>query len=140
MSNRLQFSEIIPDLNDHEVAWFIKYIEHRHRRLDIDGNEREFEDDGYPDFGFKVMSDEGKHYAWFFAEENGSVAQVAETVQEFLQAHRPKQCFTLTWAETSTTLKPGDFDGGAVFVTAEEIEMFHGVEWARGREKQFNAA
>jgi hypothetical protein len=140
MTNRLQFSEIIPELTESEIEWLIKYVEHRHRKLDIDGNEHEFEDDGYPSFGFKIMTTEEGSYAWFFSEESGSVAQVAETVQEFLREHRPKQCFTLTWAETSTTLKPGEFDGGAAFVTSEEIETFHGVEWARSKEKQFNAA
>lgn len=142
MTNRLQFSEIISDLTDEEVTWFVKYIEHRHRKLDIEGDEHEFEDDGYPAFKFKIMASAGewKTYAWFFADEVGDVAQVAETVQAFLKEHRPHQCFTLTWAESNSSLTPGEFDGGAVFVTAEEIEMFHGVEWARGKEKEFNAA
>jgi hypothetical protein len=140
MSTLLQFSEIIPDLSEAEVAWFMKYIEHRHRKLDIDGNEHEFDDDGYPDFGFKIMVDDDGTSAWFFAAKHGNVSQVAETVQEFLRVHRPNSFFSMTWSESNTILKPGEFDGGAVFVTAEEIEMFHGVEWAREKEKQFNAA
>jgi hypothetical protein len=141
MNNYLQFSQVIPHLTDDEVKWLMNYVENRHRGLDVEGNELEEDEVGmYPDFGFKIMKDDDwGTYAWFFAEESGNVAQVGETVQEFLKVNRPEGSFSMTWADFADTLRPGQFDGGGLFVTAKDIKMFHAVEWVRGQEKEFAA-
>ena len=139
MTNFIQFSQVITQLTDEEVRWLMRYIEHRHRGLDIEGNERDYDDDGvYPDFGFKILqSEEWGQYAWFYAQENGNIAQVAETVQDFLKTTRPKSSFSMTWAEYADKLRPEQFDGGAVFVTKDDIKTFHAGEWVRLEQMKF---
>jgi len=142
MKNFLQFSQTITRLTEKETAWFATYIEHRHRGLDFDGNELNLdEQEVYPNFGFRIIVSETElgTYAWFYSKENGSVEQVAETVQEFLKKNRPDDCFSMTWSELSDNLTPEEFDGGGVFVTAEEIETFHAVEWVCLKEEEFRA-
>lgn len=140
MNTYLQFSQVMPHLKDEEVAWLMKYVEHRHRGLDIEGHEHDFDDDGpFPNFGFKILrSKEWGQYAWFYASQAGDIAQVAETVQEFIKALRPTSSFSMTWADYADTLQPGQFDGGAIFVTADDIKMFHAGEWVREQEAQFS--
>lgn len=134
----LQFSEVIPNLTDEEAAWFAKYIDSRHKGLTMDGAPMDFDDDGYfPDFQFAIKSSTGEwgKYAWFSAEESGSVRQVAEVAQEFLKKFRPDGHFSLTWAEWTNKLRVGQFDGGGLFVTATEISTFHAAEWVHDKVK-----
>jgi len=139
MKTYVQFSQVIPSLTDREVAWLMKYVEHRHRGLDIEGNEHDFDDELFPNFGFQIMQQDKAQCAWFYSSQNADIGQVAEMVQEFLQTHRPTGHFSLTWAEYADELKPEQFDGGAIFVTGEDIKMFHAGEWAREQEAQFGA-
>lgn len=139
MNNVQQFSQVIPDLTDAETLWLMNYVEYRARGLYLDGSEREHED-VYPDFGFKIMkSTEWGTYAWFFSDECGDISQVAETVQDFIKAQRPETCFTMTWADYADKLRVGEFDGGGLFVSADQITTFHAVEWAEQQEKEFKA-
>jgi len=143
MKTHLQFSQVIPHLTDAEVRWLMTYVEHRHRGLDVDGAPGDFDDDGlFPNFGFQILKDDAwGQYAWFFSDKakQGDIAQVAETVQEFIKHHRNKSSFSLTWADYAENLHPGQFDGGAIFVTAEEIKVFHAGEWVREQERSFDS-
>lgn len=141
MSNSyLQFSEVLPKLSDEEAAWFPNYINGRHQGLDVEGKPADFDENGFfPDFKFAIKKTDGEWgtYAWFYADESGSVVQVGEVVQEFLRRFRPSECFMLTWAEWNGKPHVGQFDGGGLFVTASDIELFHAGEWARNRTKRF---
>jgi hypothetical protein len=139
MNTYIQFSQVIPHLSPAEVAWLMKYVEHRHRGLDIDGNDGDFDDEVYPYFGFKIMdAPKWGQYAWFFSSQTGDISQVAETVQAFLKKFKPTSSFSMTWADYADTLRAGQFDGGAIFVTAEDIKIFHAGEWVREQEREFN--
>lgn len=139
MTTFLQFSQIIPNLTDDEVRWLMTYVEHRHRGLDMAGATHDFDDDHkFPNFGFQIMLGNQTQYAWFYSDKDADIAQVAEMAQEFLKANRPSGCFSLTWADYPDTLRPGQFDGGAIFVTSEDIRTFHAGEWAREQEREFN--
>ncbi|MGA2258340.1 MAG: hypothetical protein ABSG53_27055, partial [Thermoguttaceae bacterium] len=43
-------------------------------------------------------------------------------VHKFLKRFRPDQCWSLTYANTCSKFRVGEFSGGAVFVTANEIK------------------
>ena len=85
-------------------------------------------------FGFQILKDQKwGQYAWFYSSQKGDISQVAEVVHEFLKVCRPKCCFTLTWADYADSLTPEQFDGGALFVTAQEIKTFHAGECSKKR-------
>jgi len=141
-TSRLQFSQVIPKLREDEATWFARYIEARHRGVDLDGEPHDYDENSFfPDFKFaiKVTAEEWGTYAWFYSENSASVMQVAEVVQEFLKRFRRNDCFILTWAEWDPQPRVGQFDGGAIFVTIDEIDTFHAGEWAHNREKNFKA-
>jgi hypothetical protein len=137
--NLLRFSQVIKNLSDEEWSWFERYMVNRCKGLDVDGEPREVDEEAtFPDFEFHLMdSQEWGKYAWFVAREGGNVGQVAEVVQDFLRTFRPSECFTLTWAEYCTISRPGEFDGGAIFVSASRIDTFHAGEWAYEKERGF---
>jgi len=58
-----------------------------------------------------------------YCEDWGSLDGVAHLVRKFLKRFRPKECWSLTWSETCSKPRIGNFGGGWLFVTAE------GVEW-----------
>ncbi len=76
--------------------------------------EYEFRDDDQKD-GW------GRHL-WLYAEEGGDTDLVAAMVQQFLKRFRPDQCWSMTFAYTCSSPRVGDFGGGAVFVTAADIQ------------------
>jgi hypothetical protein len=139
MKTYIQFSQVIPSLTTEEVSWLMKYVEHRHRGLDVEGNDGDFDDELFPNFGFKIMDDpKSGQYAWFYSSQSGDISQVAETAQAFIKRFRPTSSFSMTWADYADTLRAGQFDGGAIFVTEEDIKMFHAGEWVREQEANAN--
>jgi hypothetical protein len=74
-----------------------------------------------------------------YAEENGDVGRTAHLVQKFLKAFRPEQAWSLTYAATCSKTRVGEFSGGAVFVTAEEITFHDAYDFIEDQQKAFVA-
>lgn len=64
---------------------------------------------------------------WIASDESGDVDQLAELLQKFLQTHRPHGALGFCWANTCSKMRTDSWTGGAVFITASDLE-FHGVE------------
>jgi hypothetical protein len=80
------------------------------------GFQYSFDDDHDPDTGW------GRHM-WLYTEDSGEVDLVAHLVQKFLQSFRPNDFWSLTYSTTCSKPCVGEFGGGAVFVTAAEINF-----------------
>jgi len=146
----LEFSEIIPKLTPKEEAWLKEQLqpirvfgdkEHPENAVPAELADTEADwtgvrflrdnDDYDPDcdslgFGYNFDDDHddgswGRHL-WLYAEEYGSPDNVAWLVQKFLKTFRSDQCWWLTWASTCSKPRIGEFGGGAIFVTADEIK------------------
>jgi hypothetical protein len=63
----------------------------------------------------------GRRHLWIHAGEWGYVDGAARLVRKFLKRFRPDQCWSLTYATVCSKPRVGEFGGGAVFVTADEI-------------------
>ena len=148
-NNYLQFSEVIAQLTGQEIVWLkdqlktvyvIGGTEYEEDQLPpgIDNKAqwvgcRAYRDlaeyagefDEGPGFDFKFLVDEPDHrcgrHLWIYADESGYVGQVAHLLQKFLRTFRPRECWSLTYALTCSKLRVGEFSGGGVFVTADEI-------------------
>ena len=161
-NNYLQFSEVIPQLTTQEADWLRAQLEvvcvfgeHEHPEdklppglnrdkadwigcrayrdmLDYDPNY------GW-DLGFEYDFSQDDHdqvwgrHLWLYADESGAVDRVAHLVQKFLKAHRPDESWSLTWAVSCSKPRVGEFGGGAVFVTAEEITWQDAYDFAADR-------
>jgi hypothetical protein len=96
-------------------------------------------DDIYSAFDFQWDFEKmgGKEVLCMYAEEGGNVNNVATFVQQYLLKCHPDNCWALTWAETCSAPRLGEFGGGAVFVTAETIEWMSAYEWVQSMKKEF---
>lgn len=151
-NNYLQFSEAISQLTEEERAWCEARLRHLKEvlpALDNDGQDENSapcapEDEPYLGgemcLGFQWSIDkEGDGYClWMYAEESGDVEHVVLFAQEFLARFRPHDYFTLTWAETCSKPRIGEFSGGAVFVTAEETAWNGAFSWIGEKTADFN--
>jgi len=148
--NYLQFSQIIPNLTGPEEAWLEEQLQtvrvYGDKAYAEDavpaeqaGNEPDWsgprflndQDDFDPDwdtlgfeYAFHTDTDEngwGRHM-WIYADYWGNPENVAHLVRKFLKTFRPDQCWSLTYAATCSKPRVGEFDGGAVFDTADGFQ------------------
>ncbi|MGO9115646.1 MAG: hypothetical protein ACLP9L_41090 [Thermoguttaceae bacterium] len=80
------------------------------------------------DFEFDFIDDQDNgtpptRELWLYADTHGNPEHVAWLIQKFLKRFRPDQCWSLTYANTCSKPRVGEFSGGAVFVTANEIKQ-----------------
>lgn len=117
-NNYLQFSEIIEKVTAEEAAWAkARLHEMTEKFSDHNGDEG-----WYFEWSIHEAHDpaDGPHI-WVYSEEGAEPEHVAVFFQEFLKKFRPDSCLSLTWAAFCDKLRVGEFDGGAVFVTAKDI-------------------
>ncbi len=151
-NNYVQFSEVIPRLRPDEEQWLRHQLEivsvfdgqeysneQEPEDNDPDGAEfrgcrafRDMEDydSSEEDAGFcyEFSTDEpdepdgwGRHL-WIYADECGDLDRIAHLLQKFLKQFRPGECWALTYSETCSKPRVGEFGGGAMFVTAGDIK------------------
>ena len=148
--NYLQFSEILANLSEPEEAWLKEQLqpicafgdneypnesvpaELANTEADWTGirflRDKDDYDSAWDSLGFEhdfaSDSDEGGwgRHVWLHADDWGNLENVAYLVQQFLKAFRPDQCWSLTYAATCSKPRIGEFEGGAVFVTADAIQ------------------
>ncbi len=144
-NNYLQFSEVLARLTESEEAW----LEEQLQPICVFGGKEYLEDDVPAEFadaeadwsgvrfmrdkpdnewdelGFDYCFDEnedwGRHL-WLYAEECGDVDNAAWLAHKFLKEFRPQACWSLTYAAICSKPRVGEFGGGAIFVTANEIK------------------
>ena len=126
------FSCEMDALSDEELAWCRRELA---RREFDEGSEFG------ADFEWSVEVDgEGVRSLWIRSEDAGNANDVAHFVQAFLKQFRPDTCWWMSWADTCSKPRVGEFCGGAVFVTAETIEHVDACTWAAGKVVAFQAA
>ena len=75
----------------------------------------------------------------FTRKRCGNPDNVAWLVQKFLKKFRPDQCWSLTYAATCSKPRVGEFGGGAVFVTADEIKWQNAYDFVEQEQTVFEA-
>jgi hypothetical protein len=95
--------------------------------LDVEDEEH------FPDFDAQL----GAERVWFYAEEAGNLDNLASVVQAYLVKFCPKGCWGITWADTCSRPRVGEFGGGAVFVTATERRWMSTYSWVAKQREEF---
>ena len=133
------FSFAIPDLTDAETAWC------RRAATWLDADEREQmpeltavpnDPDGYPSVRAEVDGDG----FWIHADESGSPDEASRLVQAFLTTFRPDDVVSFEWSDTCSRPILDAFGGGAMIVTATDVEAMHTSGWLGERLAARNAA
>lgn len=118
-NNYLQWSFIVEDLTAAEARW----LDTEMLRLDS----ADFA--GLP----SLQIDQGNKQAWFYADESGDLEMMTDILVEFLKRHRPQGQIGFTWASTCSKMRPGEFSGGACFITANGTEFMHADTWLESK-------
>ncbi|MGO8748717.1 MAG: hypothetical protein ACLQNE_22330 [Thermoguttaceae bacterium] len=94
------------------------------------GFEYSFDDD-------RDTPDCGRRHLWIHAGEWGYVNGATHLVRKFLKRFRPDQCWSLTYATNCSKPRVGEFGGGAVFVTADEIRWRNAYDFVEQQRAAF---
>jgi hypothetical protein len=88
--------------------------------------------------GFKCEWDEGDEpgSVVFFAEECGWPDRVAYLVQKYFQRFHTGECWSLTWSETCSKPRVGEFGGGGMLVTAKRMIFLNAHEFVERQQEQ----
>ena len=130
-NNYTIFSEMLLISGKEEREWLERLIEQLENG-DEEGPDAAFVKEYSNNFhgnylGFDAkFEDEG---LWIYTEESGNVDAVAAFVQYFLERFHPDKYWTLTWACTCSKPRVGEFDGGAILVTAKDIKFNNSYLW-----------
>jgi hypothetical protein len=63
-------------------------------------------------FEFTFCDEDGVRNLWLRADDFGDPTHVAWLIHKFLKQFRPDQCWSLTYANTCSKLRIGEFGGG----------------------------
>jgi hypothetical protein len=138
-NNDTKFSEGIDGVTPEERAWI-------ESQLDVDRWDTEAPEweppvgDVGAGFDWAIeqgRTDRGGQFLWIYSEASGYPENAARFVQGFLAKFRTTHCFSLTYSNTCTSPRIGEFAGGAIFVTADQIREGHAYDWISRKEKEF---
>jgi len=132
-----QFSFAINHLNADEIVWAEKLQEFLGRDPDDDiETEPEFEgiieDDCYASVAVDIEDDIGGDYGlWVWSGDygGGSPDEAALLVQKFLARFRPTEVVAFEWANSCSKPRLDSFGGGAVVISATNIEWNSTSQW-----------
>jgi len=79
-----------------------------------------------------------EHHVWFSSDEANDPYDVARVVQVFFRKFRSdgNELFALTWSNSCSKPRLGEFGGGAVIVTKDAIETFTAFEWVEKKRQE----
>lgn len=127
MANNYQQSSFLIDLRSEEEGKFlIEKMEDYESIVNGDYDEdREFTEQE------KQVYEEGWGWSYekegnqlvIFCEEGGQIDVMTELLQNFLRKFRPNEYIIFTWSYTCSKMRPGQFGGGGVLVTEDEIDF-----------------
>lgn len=72
-----------------------------------------------------------------YSDGEGSVDAVAKQCQRYLKKFHPHKCLSFEYVFTGDRVRPGEFGGGGVFITAEDIKYFTVEEWLRATQTEW---
>jgi hypothetical protein len=133
--NYMQFSEVIDNLTVEEHDWFKKAL----ALNDDDGYDDGVEppawwDDGSESFGFEY--DLGTSEIQLYSEEYGNIDTVQALVSEFISLFRKDYVFTLSWSESCSKMRVGEFGGGGMIVSLDETRFMNVWGWLQSEKKR----
>ena len=129
-NNYVQTSIEIPAVTPEEIEWFEKFSEDlEDQNLTDDEMDKWMEVRGnpevWPDYDYQVEGDT----IFITSEECGNLDNICTVIQEFLAKFRPNDAIGAEWAFTCSSMRPGEFGGGAAFITAKSIRYVNTSNW-----------
>lgn len=112
-NNYTQFSNVIAEnLTEEEVAWLVRYLPLRETYMERKGD--------WVNNGLEVDGDT----LLAIAEESGDIQETVEASQAFFKKWRPQAVGEISWADTCSKMRIGEFGGGLVVFSAISDRWF----------------
>jgi hypothetical protein len=127
-NNYRQFSFALKLANKKEAAWCQKTLKKLSETDDGEGGETTTD----YDWSVYPTKEEPKAlpHIWFRDNgEYGNVEQIANFVEKYLKKFQPNGYFTMTWSDTCSKHRIGEFGGGLAVVKARETHWFQDHQW-----------
>ena len=77
--------------------------------------------------GFEIQLSDGD--LWICADQYGTPENVVPIVQAYLRRFDPQGCYAFEWATTCSKMRPDEFSGGGVFITATTEDWMTASQW-----------
>jgi len=136
-NNYTIFSEMLVLKNQDERNWVQNVLFQLQAMFDEEEGEYPEWMETWKEFGYLGFDTEMQNDGlWIYAEESGNVDLVAEFVRAFLHRFYKDGFWKMTWACTCSKPRLGEFDGGAIFVTADSISWMNSSKWFSQMEKR----
>jgi hypothetical protein len=137
--NYSQTSFMVPTKNDEQRDWIVATLEGVDKLLAGDGSAAtnlheevissatdrgyDFEDGYTPSWR---VEDDG---IWIYAAESISVDLMVVILQAYLKKFHPNSFIGFQWADTCSKPRLDEFGGGAVYISADDVEFMSTGRW-----------
>ena len=132
-----QFSLVLNLDNKKEETWCRKTLKKLSQTESAEGgSETDFDWTVYP------AGEDPKSHPWIWFHdggEYGNVEQIADFVEKYLKKFQPKGYFVLSWADTCSKSRVGEFGGGLAVVTANGPTWFNDSDWVNTLTKRLES-
>ena len=126
--NYQQWSAAIEELTEEEMAWIEKVFENSPEEEEEEEEEEEdvlcVSETGVGHVEFTHIVDRSAHTFYAYAEEYADLSPLIRLVSAFIKKFRPDYVFKLSWADTCSKPRAGEFTGGGVVVSREGDTWF----------------
>lgn len=131
-NNYTQFSEVLTDLTVEEYAWLVRVITAEVDTLEDADLKRLAKEMGireeelqwqWPPFSYEFR-DEGSTL-WYYAGESFEPEMLGVFLVAFMKHNKRKGRIAVTWAETCSNPRIGEFGGGTLVATAHGWNSVH---------------
>jgi len=132
-NNYRQFSFALKLANKKESEWCQKELSRLSKIDDGEGGETSTDFDWTVFPVKKLTVDTGAEespHVWFRDNgEYGNVEQIADFVQSYFKKFYKQGYFVMTWSDTCSKHRIGEFGGGLAVVTAKDQHWFQDHQW-----------
>ena len=126
--NYTLFSEVVPALNAKEHTWALRLLrasgDGAANSLAAAGIDLDLQEDPWPAFQWELGPQRSPDL-WLYSHECGNLDHVTRFVQALLRRFRRQDYWTLTWAETCSRPRSGEFGGGGGGGDCRRGAFFH---------------
>jgi len=137
-SSYYQFCDMLELKNQKEVKWMeeqLAYDKTGYPKFIADLNDGCDMSD--PGFSWEFESSGKEHWLLLYTNEYLNFDRLIHLIQKYLRTFHPGDYWTFTYAITSSGTEPGDCDGGGVFITANRVEEYSGIQFVGDQAAKF---
>ena len=121
-NNYVQFSEcMFEQLTPEECEWLETALGFGEAVEAVEFLGQAIDNEDWPAFSWEIKVEKGAgSLFWVYADEYGSVENIATLCQAFIKKFRPESVVGLSWAAFCSKLRIGEFSGGWFVVSKDE--------------------